>query len=1230
MVECPVCRTTNPPGSRICSKCSTPFDLDSGTIAARPAGASSGEAATILDPTAASADPDATVVDAGGATGWSVPLQKMGSTDPSAPLEPGTVLGERYEILKSLGEGGMGAVYKARDRELDRLLALKVIRPELAGRPDVLRRFKQELILARQVTHKNVIRIFDLGMADGRKFITMDFIEGRDLKSILVERGKLPPEEAVPIIQQTCRGLEAAHTEGVVHRDLKPQNIMVDAAGRVWVMDFGLARSMELAGLTRTGALMGTPDYMSPEQARAQKVDARSDLFSLGIIFYEMLTGHLPFQADTMMATLVKRVQEKAKPPIAVDPAIPQRLSDVIMKCLEVDLEKRYQTTGEILADLGAGSGATMSASMVQSAAISLAAIGPGSQFGPRYKIESVIGEGGMGKVYKAHDSDLDRTVALKLVRQELANNPESMQRLKQELLLASRISHKNILRIHDLGDVGGIKFISMAYVEGRDLHDVIADGGRMPVERALNIAKQLAAALEAAHAEGVVHRDLKPRNVLVDQSDHVYVSDFGLAKSLESAAATAMTRTGEVLGTPRYMSPEQAESKPVDHRSDIYSLGVILYEVVTGDAPFSGESMLQVMYQHVAQQPKNPKEKNPELPDYLAGIILRCLEKDPAQRYQSAREVLTDLEAAKAPAPVIVPKVRKPIRVVPWLLAGGAAVLVALALVIAPVIRARFWPAGSGATAKQTYIAVLPFRVMGDQDALKYDAEGVVDTLSAKLFQLQDIHLASPSAVDKVNQKYPLEKIARELGVKRLVVGTVQGTGDKIDVVLSLLDEKGSRLWTHEFPGMRQDLLTIQNDIYKGLAGALELKATDEELARGATRLTSDVGAYELYLKGRNLVRTQRDPKTVTAAVNLYEQAISKDNRFALAYAGMADAYLYLYSAKKDSTWVDKALGAAQQGQGLNDELPEVHIALGSVYTITGKTAQAIAELEHAHKLAPNSDEVYRRLANTYLAAGQKDQAIDAYHKAIEVNPYFWQNYANLGIAYFNVGDNERALDAYRHVIELAPDKAGGYSGQGAIYYRQGKWNECIAAFQKAIRIQPNALYYSNLGVAYFYQGHYQEAAKVFEKAVELSPNDHLAVCNLADAYRQLGQRDKAIATYDQAIKLAYDAYKVNPRKADTLGSLALYNAKKGDLNKARDFIARARLIDKDSSELIYNEAVIDALDGKQAKALENLRTAFQKGYPPEEAEKDPELTSLRASTEFQKLIKDFARKSN
>jgi serine/threonine protein kinase/predicted Zn-dependent protease len=274
--------------------------------------------------------------------------------DSSQALQPGHILGGRYEILELLGQGGMGAVYKARDREVDRLVALKVIRPELAMHPNVLQRFKQELILARQVTHKNVIRIFDLGEAEGAKFISMEYVEGLDLKSLLVERGKLGSEEAAGIIEQVCRALDAAHAEGVIHRDLKPQNIMVDKQGRVVVMDFGIARSREMPGLTQTGVVVGTPEYMSPEQAKGEEIDARSDLFSLGIIFYQLLTGKSPYAATTSLAALLKRTHERAVPPAKLDPTIPKFLNDIVVRCLEIDPQHRYASAREIVQDLEA------------------------------------------------------------------------------------------------------------------------------------------------------------------------------------------------------------------------------------------------------------------------------------------------------------------------------------------------------------------------------------------------------------------------------------------------------------------------------------------------------------------------------------------------------------------------------------------------------------------------------------------------------------------------------------------------------------------------------------------------------------------------------------------------------------------------------------------------------------------------------------------------------------
>jgi eukaryotic-like serine/threonine-protein kinase len=279
-------------------------------------------------------------------------------------LPPGTFLGRRYEIKALLGEGGMGAVYKAEDRELNRPVALKVIRPDLAQNQSIVDRFKQELLLAREVTHKNVIRIYDLGESEGLKFITMEYVEGEDLRSLLLRTKKLSPEEAVEIMQQVCRALDAAHTLGIIHRDLKPQNIMRDKSGRILVMDFGLARTLEGEGMTQTGALVGTLDYMSPEQALGQSLDQRSDLFAMGLIFYELLTGKMPYKAESAIASLLKRTQQHADSVQKHDPSIPPALSNIVSKCLDPDLKVRYQSVREVLADLEVWQGGRAAATL--------------------------------------------------------------------------------------------------------------------------------------------------------------------------------------------------------------------------------------------------------------------------------------------------------------------------------------------------------------------------------------------------------------------------------------------------------------------------------------------------------------------------------------------------------------------------------------------------------------------------------------------------------------------------------------------------------------------------------------------------------------------------------------------------------------------------------------------------------------------------------------------------
>src|SRR5215831_13337944 len=263
---------------------------------------------------------------------------------PVAPaLTLGKVLGGRYEILQKLGEGGMGAVYKARDHEVDRLVALKVIRPELAANPEILQRFKQELVLARQITHRNVVRIYDLGEAEGVKFITMEYVDGEDLKTILRRSGKLPSADAVSIMQQVCRALDACHSEGVIHRDLKPSNIMRDKAGKVLVMDFGLAHNAASGGLTQTGVVLGTLEYMSPEQAQGMELGPTADIYAAGLIFYELLTGKAAYEAPSAMASLMKRTQERAIAASTVEKTVPRRLSAIVSRCIEPKSGDRYQ-----------------------------------------------------------------------------------------------------------------------------------------------------------------------------------------------------------------------------------------------------------------------------------------------------------------------------------------------------------------------------------------------------------------------------------------------------------------------------------------------------------------------------------------------------------------------------------------------------------------------------------------------------------------------------------------------------------------------------------------------------------------------------------------------------------------------------------------------------------------------------------------------------------------------
>src|SRR5581483_4770721 len=463
---------------------------------------------------------------------------------------------------------------------------------------------------------------------------------------------------------------------------------------------------------------------------------------------------------------------------------------------------------------------------------------------------------------------------------------------------------------------------------------------------------------------------------------------------------------TGALVGTLEYMSPEQALGVELDPRSDLFTVGLIFYELLSGKMPYQADTALASLMKRTQERAVPVSQIDSSVPKPLSNVVGRCLERDPKARYHSARELLQQLEAWEANpsiAPSALARMSPPssrtLQIslsVParrgWLWVAAAALLLLIALVTPATRNLLFHgrtkvetTAGVPDLGKGKYLAVLPFRVLGDRQLLSYVADGVEEALSAKLFQLQEVHLSSSGAADKfANSSEPLEKIGRSLGANLIVQGMVQGSSDKLRITLNLENvSTGTRVWTQEFSGVPQDLLTLEDQAYTALAKALELKPSNDELARVGTHPTENVTAYDMYLRGRDLLRGKRGPEDTQTAVRYFEAALNNDKNFPLAYTGIADASLRMYKDTKDSMWAQKALFAAQESERLNSNLAEVHLSLGSVYSATGKVNEAIGELKRALALAPNSDDGYRRLGDAYRANGRKQEALAAYQSA-------------------------------------------------------------------------------------------------------------------------------------------------------------------------------------------------------------------------------------------------------
>ena len=646
-----------------------------------------------------------------------------------------------------------------------------------------------------------------------------------------------------------------------------------------------------------------------------------------------------------------------------------------------------------------------------------------------RYRIERELGGGGMSRVFVAEEVELRRTVVIKVIAPELAEEL-SAERFTREVKLAARLQQANIVPVLAAGNAGGLPYYTMPFVRGESLRARLATGVALPMSDAISILRDVGRALAYAHAEGVVHRDIKPENILLSGGAAV-VTDFGIAKALVASrtqaggTSTGITRAGTSLGTPAYMAPEQALGDPgTDHRADIYAWGVVAWELLGGAHPFGDRPTMQAMIAaHVAESPPSLAARRPEVPAALAAVVMRCLEKDPANRPASASEALVALESANSSGntsseriaqPVIPPRSRRaPIAV-------AALLVIALtALVVVHLIRR-----GAPVASVDKSLAVLPFTTTIGDTANSYLAEGIADEVTNTLSQVPGLRLAGRmSAARFVGKGNSVQEIGTALKVAEVLDGTVRRDGDQIRVTAELSNASdGMVIWHESYERAAKDVFAVQDGIARAIAGQLQVTLAGAGTTSLAASGTRDATAYDLYLKGMYLYR-RRGPG-VTDAISTLEQATVRDTTFARAWAALSNALAVSpsYVNVRDSEVLPRARAAAERAVRLDSTLSDAHLALGYVDAEQFQWKAAESELRRAIALDPTNAEAEYRLGYTLVNQGRPADAIPELRRAEAHDPLYFLPAVYLGWAEVEVGQLVQGVEEIRRGLALEP----------------------------------------------------------------------------------------------------------------------------------------------------------------------------------------------------------------
>jgi serine/threonine protein kinase/tetratricopeptide (TPR) repeat protein len=840
-----------------------------------------------------------------------------------------------------------------------------------------------------------------------------------------------------------------------------------------------------------------------------------------------------------------------------------------------------------------------------------------------------------MGVVYRAEDTALGRTVALKFLSSQIAQDPKRVERFRDEARTASSLNHPNICTIYEVGEEEGELFIAMEYVEGRPLSESLRDGG-MAVETVLRYGRQISGALEHAHERGIVHRDLKPANVVVTPNGTAKILDFGLAKRSDPEELQRKTTQGVatessvgLTGTLPYMSPEQLQGGETGARSDIWSLGVMLYEMVSGGRPFRGENLYRLCTA-IIQEPMPPLPAH--VPAGFAAVIKRCLEKEQSRRYERASELRAALEALEISgtsvvAPAAAPKAETDRRSALWIVVAVALVLVAIGI-------ALLWRNGSGVKSASTPAISVPQRVQlavlppdsptGSEDSAFND--GLVETLTSRLTALTEKHPLAviPASEVRARKVGTVDAARAEFGINLGLVINVQHAGGQERVNYSLVDASSHQLLRGgTITASRSDPFALQDQVSESVTQALELQLQPQEKRDLQAHGTTEPAAYDFYLQGRGYLQDYVKTENVENAIKVFNSALRKDPAFAAANAALGEAYWRKYELTHDKKWVDAAVQNCQEGAQRDASLPAAHICLGRVFIGTGNYNKALEEYRRAAELEPTNDSAHGGLASAYEHLGQLDAAEKTFKQAVAVRPNYWATYNWLGLFYQRHARYEDAAAMYSQVVSLVPDSFTGYYNLGGIRILQGKYAEAIPLLQRSLEIRKTADATSNLGTAYFQLHRYADSAAAFEQCTQMDPQNYLMWGNLGDAYYwSVGRRAEAMGAYGKAIALGKEKLRVNPRDAEVLSSLAMYYAMYGEQKPALDNLESALRVSPKSPALLFNAGITYEQLGDTQHAIDALEKAVAGGVSPAMLRDTPNFDSLRANPRYLKLI--------